>query len=390
MALQAWSDEEERLRTWDDVRKYAAGKDVSVRLRPCTHGTRVSEDRFIETEDRERIYVSDRGWAALCRALGCDRRTIQDIQSRGLATRVLNDAWNRKAESMTSRRLVVDGWTVVGVVGSRYQTYEHGRLVELIDELLESHLDRRWAKVTKGWKEIQATGQIARAIGTELRIMLPLLRHEHVTNDEGSGGTWRDVSWVGVEARNGLSGECSVGVRTTIHRLVCANGMAMPAADYKHRISHIGKESELDAKVSRMLGTATDNLDTTVGWLRVLGDRVFVAEDLVGDPESMKLVRQILGDLKGGKSWIRKLGRRRNGDHRPRVLQDMAKRMAGPLSGAVWHSPNRSSATWWDFLNIFTEAAQNSGSMEKQMRVEERAGRLAERWAGSSNGVSPS
>ena len=393
MGLRAWPDEEERLQTWENVRVYAASKDVSVRLFPCTSGMRVSEDRFIETEDRERIYVSNRGWAALCRALGCDLRTIQGIESSGLATKVLNDAWNTHAESMTSRRLVVDGWTVVGVVGRRYQTYKHGRLVDVIDELLESQGPGGWADVPKAWNEIRASGQrgqIARTIGTELRITLPLLRQEHSAKVEGPGGKGPDVSWVGVEAHNGLSGECSVGIRTIIHRLVCANGMVRPAADYKHRIRHTGGKNELDAEVTRILGTATDDLGSTIKWLEALGKRVFVAKDLVGDPESMKLVRQMLGDLKGGSYWIRKLRRRRNGDHRPRVLQDMANKMAGRLSGAVWHSPHRKSQTWWDFVNIFTEAAQNCGSLEKQLRVEDRAGRLAERYPRSSKGPSSS
>lgn len=381
MALQAVCDVEERLQTWEDVRDYATRKDVSVQWRPCTRSMRVSDDQFIKTEDGERIHLSNRGWAALCRSLACDLSTVQGIGSSGLATEVLNDAWTRNAESMMRRRIVIDGCTVVGVVGSRYQAYKHGRLVEVIDELLETHDNSNWADVGMAWEEIRARGEIARTIGTELRITLPLQRHDHSMIVEGAGGKGTDVSWVGVEARNGLSGECSVGVRALVFRMVCANGIVRPAADYKQRASHTGGPSKLDAEARRILGTATDGLNSTVVWLGILGKRVFSAESLAGDRESLRLVRQMLEDLTDGGYWSRKLIKKRNGDRLPMVLREMASGMAGPLSGAVWHSPYRSNATWWDFVNIFTEAAQNSGSLEKQSRVEERAGRLAERWA---------
>ena len=378
MALQARPDEEKRLLTWEDVRDYAASKDVSVRWCPCTRHMRVSDDEFIATEDRERIYVSDRGWAAMCRSLACDLSTVQRIASPGLATQVLNDAWDRNEESMMRRRIVVDGWTVVGVVGSRYQPYQHGRLVEVIDELLKGRVNGGWVDVGEAWKEIRARREIARTIGTELRITLPLQRHEHSSSVQGAGGSRTDASWVGVEARNGLSGECSVGIRATVFRLVCANGMVLPAADYKQRISHTGGQSKLDAEVRRILGTAGDCLASTVEWLNALGGREFSAEALAGDRESMKLLRQMLKNLKDGGYWSRQLATGRNGDRLPKVLEDMAASMAGRLSGAVWRSPYRSNATWWDFVNIFTEAAQEIVSLEKQFHVEERAGRLAE------------
>ena len=221
---------------------------------------RVSVDQFIQTEDRERIYVSHRGWAALCRSLACDPGTVQRIGSPGVATQALNDAWNRNEERMMGRRIVVDGWTVVGVVGSRYQTYTHGQLVEVTDELLKSHGNNGWAGVGEAWEKIGARREIARTIGTELRITLPLLRHERRMKVEGSGGSRNDVSRVGVEARNGLSGESSVGVRPAVLRLVCANGMVRTAVDNKQRISHTGEQSKLDAEVRRILGTATDGL----------------------------------------------------------------------------------------------------------------------------------
>ena len=390
MALQAKPDEEKWLRTWDDVRNYAEEKDKSVRWRPCTLGMRVYGDSFIKTENGERLHVSERGWAALCRSLDCGPSTVRSIGSWGLATQVLNDAWARNTERMMSHRIVIDGCTVVGVVGSRYQPYKHGRLVETIDELLKAQDNGQWAHVGSAWDQIGEKGGIARTFGTELRITLPLLRHKHSTPVRGAGGKGTDVSWVGVEARNGLSGECSVGVRTLIHRLVCANGMVRPAADNKRRISHTGGQSKLDEKVRRILGTATDDLGNTVSWLKVLGNRVFSAQDLAGDRESLKLVRQMLVDLEDGSRWSRKLVQRRKEDRLPMVLNEMATTMAGRLSGEVWRSQYRSNATWWDFLNIFTEAAQKCGSLEKQSHVEERAGRLAERWANDELGLGSS
>lgn len=62
MAQHARCNEEQRLQAWEDVRDYAAGKDLSVRWCPCTRDMRVSDNQFIETVDKERIYVSAWGW----------------------------------------------------------------------------------------------------------------------------------------------------------------------------------------------------------------------------------------------------------------------------------------------------------------------------------------
>lgn len=380
MALQAMPDEELRLRTWGDVQDHAAEKDALVQLYRCTPGMRVSDDRFIQTEDRERIYVSGRGWAALCRSLGCDLGTLERIEAPGLATKVLNDAWNRSEDRMTGHRIVVDGWTVVGVVGSRYQTYKHGQLVEVIDEFLESHGKNGWANVRGAWTEITAKREIGRTIGTELRIILPLREYKHPTRVKGLGGTGPDVSWVGVEARNGLSGDSSVGVRTTVFRLVCANGMVRAAAEHKRRVSHTGEPSKLDAEVKKIFGKALDGLDSTVKWLNTLGTSEFDAEALADDRESMRLVQRMLKDLDKG-YWSRKLTSARKDNRLPIAVEEMANRMAGRRSGGVWRSGHRSNATWWDFVNIFTEAAQGCEGLGKQLRVEEQAGYLAERLA---------
>lgn len=380
MALRSRNDEEEVLRTWRDVQKYANKKDTSVRWCPCL-GMCVDGDEFIRTQWGERLSVSQRGWTALCRSLACDLGTVQRIGPSGLATRVLNDAWVRNAMGMTKRRIVIDGSTVVGVVGNRYQPYKHGQMVAAIDRRLNMQNNGSWANVDTAWEEIRPGGGIAQAIGTELRITLPLRRHEHSTPVYGAGGKGPDVSWVGVEARNGLSGECAVGIRTQVLRLICANGLVRPTMDSKHRIRHTGEPAELDAKVQRILGTATEGLDGALAWLETLGNRVFYTSDLAGDLESLKLVRQMLVDLQNGRRWSRQLARRQKGGDLHMALEEMTRKMAGPLSGSVWRSMYRSNATWWDFVNIFTEAAQTTGSLEKQSRVEERAGRLAERWA---------
>ena len=379
MALEGVRDEEETFKTWDDVKYFARGKDLSVRMWRCTPRMRVSEDKFIQTEDRERVYVSDRGWSKLCSLLGCDFRTIQRINSPGLATKVLNDAWNRDRESMLSRRVVVDGWTVVGIVGSRYQQFGHGRLVELLETTMREKRTAAWSKAERGWNSIMDKGPIARSVGTELRINLPLQECEHRTKIAGDGGDVADVSWLGIEARNGLGGECSVSVRKTVFRMICANGLVRPAADTRHRVAHTGDEAGLDRRVRRILGTAGDDISEDQEWLEALGNKVFDTGVLAADREGIRLLRQVLDDVPGGSTWSRRLTGSKDLGRVARTLGALPVEMAGHLSGAVWHSPYRDMATWWDFVNVFTEAARQCGSLQKQLRIEERAGRLADR-----------
>ncbi|MDE0100862.1 MAG: DUF932 domain-containing protein [Bryobacterales bacterium] len=379
MALEGVRDEEETLNTWDDVKYFARGKDLSVRLWPCTPRMCVSEDKFIQTEDRERVYVSDRGWSKLCSVLGCDYRTIKRIGSPGLATKVLNDAWNQDRERMSSHRIVVDGWTVVGVVGSRYQPYGHGRLVEGIEQIVLGRRDNGWSGVGTGWREIQQRKKpIGRSVGTELRIVLPRKKHQHSTDVQGPGGKAKDVSWVGIEARNGLGGECAVSFRTTIFRLICANGLVRPAADYSRRVTHTGDQSKLHDRVRELLGVADKDVIAGVKWLDSLGNREFDARAIAADRESVALLKRVLQDIELGPTWIRRLATA-NEEDRAETLRWMANGLAGSRSGEVWRSGYRENQTLWDFVNIFTEAAQHSGSLQKQLRIEERAGRLADR-----------
>jgi len=379
MALEGVRDEEETLNTWEDVKYFARSKDLSVRLWPCTPRMCVSEDKFIQTEDRERVYVSDRGWSKLCGVLGCDYRTIKRIESPGLATKVLNDAWNQDRKKMSSRRIVVDGWTVVGIVGSRYQTYGHGRLVEVIDQMLVGRQGNGRSHLSVGWGQIQQRKKpIGRSVGTELRIVLPRQKYTHSTDVQGSGGEAKDVSWIGIEARNGLGGECAVSFRTTIFRLVCANGLVRPAADYSRRVTHTGDQSKLDDRVRELLGVADKDMVAGVKWLASLGNQVFDALAIATDRESVALLRRVLQDLERGQTWIRRLATGKKED-RAKAIHRMANGLAGSRSGEVWRSGYRENRTLWDFVNVFTEAAQHSGSLQKQLRIEERAGRLADR-----------
>ena len=279
------------------------------------------------------------------------------------------------------RRIVVDGSTVVGVVGSRYEAYPHLRLVGIVNEMLRGlGWNQELDGVARGWAATGRQTEVGLAIGTELRINLPLQEYEHPTQIEGAGGPGSDVSWVGVELRNGLSGERAVGIRTLVVRLVCANGMRMPASDRKHRIRHVGGGERLDSELKRILGTAQDNLGSAIMQLESLGNRVFDPEALYKDPESIKLVRQILEDVPNGRPWVRRIASARTNGHSGNVIDEMAHHLAGPLSGAVWRSAYRSNATWWDFVNIFTEAAHSCGSLDERLRIEERSGRLADRW----------
>lgn len=217
---------------------------------------------------------------------------------------------------------------------------------------------------------------------------MPLKRHDHQTKVRGAGGEAQDISWVGVELRNGLAGECAVTLRATIHRIVCANGMICPVADTKQRIRHVGDSNALHAKVVDQLCDATSKVSRTVEWLNTLGNKVFSAADLAADRDSMRLVRRMLDNLDRGSRWSSRLGKSHKEDRRE-LISKMVCEIADVRAGAVWHSTYRDNATWWDFLNVFTQAAQEGGSLEKQLRVEEQAGRWQTDGAVDSVDVSP-
>ena len=380
MALTLHKDEERRLATWKDVKSYAAEKDASVRWIDCSRGTRVVGDEFIQVGGSGQFSVSMSGWASLCRKLGCDHRTLQNVHSPGLATLVINDYWAHNSDRMKSHRLVVDGSTVVGIVGQRYEPYRHGDLVDSINEFVLRHDSSEGPETLEGWNKIDNSVGIARVVGTELRVTLPLIEVEHGTTVRTGDECRSDVSWVGIEARNGLSGNCAITFRVTIHRLVCGNGLIRKAGDYGYRFSHVKRKNKLASQVHETLGSMEGSLAGTVAWLKELGGREFCSKDCVSDSESMKILAKILGALGNlGSSWKNKLRRTRDEGRRAILVEDIASDMAGYRSGSVWKSPYRNNPTWWDFINIFTECAQHCGSLSRQLRVEEQVSYLAER-----------
>lgn len=390
MALTLHKDEERRLATWKDVKSYAAEKDASVRWIDCARGTRVVGDEFIQVGGSGQFSVSMSGWASLCRKLGCDLQTIQEIHSPGLSTLVLNDYWARESDHMKSHRLVVDGDTVVGIVGSKYQPFRHGRLLDFINKIVLTHANRRNPEIVQGWKKIKKKVGIARVVGTELRVTLPLKK---VVNSVGSGDEVvfeNDESWVGIEARNGLTGSCAITFRAMIHRLVCSNGLIRLAGCYVNKVSHIGHENQLEDRVMRTLEKSNDSLSDTVEWLERLGSQVFRSTECVADSPSMKILEKILDNLDdSGIRWRNRLRRTHDKDRLARLVEEMAQQMAGSRSGVVWRSKYRKNRTWWDFVNIFTERAQHGRGLRRQLRVEELVGNLADRWVPSSQPVQP-
>jgi len=64
-------------------------------------------------------------------------------------------------------------------------------------------------------------------------------------------------------------------------------------------------------------------------------------------------------------------------DYEANIIGQISKTFAGQYSSRVFNSPFRTSATMFDFINVFTEYAQ-SQPIHRRLEIEEKAGLLAD------------
>jgi hypothetical protein len=265
--------------------------------------------------------------------------------------------------------------TIIGLVSSTYVTDSNSEFFQDITRFLEALPDDQRLEFHEAY-----------GVNTELTMRFTLTK-DHGTI-QGRGGQGADRSKVGLEFRNTMVGNSSVRINYFVHRLVCANGLMVPAAGAVNRIFHSGRRDTFNQRLERSFREVLRNVGKIQDLLSTLGALDF-------DPTSLARVRAVSDSvfdiIPGSKQVIttnenlflrypadtpadeRERLRR---EHDAQIIGLIPKHFGGELSRKVFASHFRDKASLFDFVNVFTEHAKSKAPAQK-LEIEERAGALA-------------
>lgn len=332
------------------------------------------------------LHFNKPGFQALCQKLGCRQDLLERLETPSLASQVLNDLLAQRdvRQSLGNDEFVMDERTgaIIGLVSKTYVTYSNQDLLGDI----RSRIDRLP-------KDDAFHFQEAYGINTELTIRF-VSTQKHGTI-KGRGGEGEDKSNLGLEFGNSMVGSSSVRINYYIHRLICTNGLMVPAAESVSRVFHSGRKDSFQSRLDRCFESVLRGLGQLDGLLKTLGSIPFDTQLMASN---RIFTDQIFGVIPGSKQELcekeqlflrypqdasiteREQMRR---DHDARLLGLIPEHFGGPLSKGVFQAHFRNGATLFDLINVFTEHAKVLPPSRK-LEIEEKAGALAKYLANNS------
>lgn len=342
------------------------------------NGAEFVDDEYLGDGDTM-LRFNDRGIRALCRLVGFRFDQLEKLETPSLATAVMNDLLQQQdiRSKLAEMEFVVDNrsMTVIGVVSESYVSYDNHRFLQDLQQFLDS---------VKG--DEPSEFEEAYVVNTELTVRFcSTKRHGDITL---LGGRGPDRSKLGMEFHNSMVGTSSVRVNFFLHRLVCANGMMVPAGESVSRIHHSGSPETFDKRLKHRFGELLRKLDSLKEMLQTLGAMPLQAERLVTNNEINKQLFEVIPATKrticdGEKLQLvypaNATTEQRNAlriEHDTKIAQLIPQYFGREHSKGVFGSNFRNTATVFDLINVFTEYAKSEPPSQR-LEIEERSGKLA-------------
>lgn len=345
------------------------------------NGARFREDRFIG-KDEYMLQISIEGLKALCTKIGYPMIALGMVQKRGLASEILNDLLESNIDGMSGLEFVVydDAKSVdrriIGIVSKSYFGYSNSSFLSDIHGLLTSFSHNHLAGF-----------QFEEAFSVNTKTHIRFLSTHVSGSVTGKGGDGEDKTILGLEFVNSMVGDASLSINYFLQRLVCANGLILPAGrDSLARITHVGERMKFIKKVSDAFYEVSDGLNVRANYIEQLNRIDFSPRKLA----ELGLSNQIFDIIPRSKSTIianeksvlsqlysRRLSREEEIDRERMAISFIPRYYAGPLSSSVFRSGYRDNVSMFDFINLFTEYAKKTSTSEK-LSIQKRTGEFAE------------
>ena len=378
-----------KLETFADVEDWISDTQRSLSRIPVDgvleHGATFRDDEYLGEGDTL-LHFNKPGFQAICQRLGCRQEMLDRLETPSLASQILNDLLAQRVTQMalSNDEFVMDERTgaIIGLVSKTYVTYSNHDLLKDITSRI-GHLP----------KDDEFVFQEAYGINTALTLRY-VATQKHGTI-KGRGGEGEDKSKLGLEFGNSMVGNSSVRINYYIRRLICANGLMVPAAESVNRVFHSGQRDSFQRRMDRCFDGVMRGLGQMDGLLKTLGAMPF-------EPEQLAIHRtfteQIFGVIPSSKqelcdhsklflrypqdSSAAEREKMRN-EHDARLIGLIPDHFGGEHSKRVFNSHYRNGATLFDLINVFTEHAKTQPPSRK-LEIEEKAGALAKYLANNS------
>ena len=340
--------------------------------------------------DDERFGIGDTsfrfnafGFDAFCRALSVPPSLLRMLKKNGLASEVLNDRLLAlKSQGVLEKFELVcreSESKVLGVVSQTYVGYSNRALVRDIAANLgnpsrQNDLFPDFGKFA-----------LSHAYSHNTVLHLRLTSKETHGVIKGRGGKGDDVTHLGFEASNSMTGGLAVRLSHFVLRLICANGMTSPVSNKSMRVNHSGYRARFQQRLGQRLDEVARGLGKLKKMVELLGAIPFDPERLARHAD----IDLVYGILPGGElvkrmtEEVQNLDLSQYLDEEERCVQQEAaclaaipRHIGGDQTRLVFESHWRSNASMFDFVNVFTEQAKSLPPNER-VAAEARAGQLA-------------
>lgn len=349
------------------------------------HGATIRDDEYLG-DDESLFHFNQPGFQAFCQRIGCRQDFLARLETPTLPSQVLNDLLSQRdvRETLSDSEFVMDERTdtIIGLVSKTYVTYSNHDLLDDITAQINN------LPKDQNFEFLEAYG-----INTALTLRYVSIK-KHGTI-QGRGGQGEDKSKLGLEFVNSMVGNSSVRINHYLHRLICANGLMVPASESVNRVFHSGRKDSFHQRLHRCFGEVVRNLGQLQEMLQVLGAMNF-EPDLLSS--NRILTDQIFSVIPGSKQELcerEQLFLRYPQDastaqrekirqgHDARLIGLIPKHFGAEHSKRVFNSVFRDGAKVFDFINVFTEHAK-SHTPSNKLDIEEKAGALAKFIANNS------
>ena len=345
------------------------------------HGARFLDDEYLG-DDNTAFRFNQAGIRSLCSYLGIRLDTLDLLERQNLATDVLNDLLSQRAvyDKLQTQELIVDESSnvIVGIVSNSYVGYSNYQFLKDIEKLMSTNMEQA-SLLPEGSNFVFRE---AYSINTQMSLRFTIKKQFGIV--KGRCGTSEDKTELGFQLKNSMIGDSSLNINFFLYRLICSNGMTAPVGSSVNRLFHSGKINNFYSRLSKAFDEITRRVGQAGKMIENLGALQYSPELLA----RLNLSDMIFDIIPGSKSKIienysipnipKEANREENRILREtEIISHIHELYAREHSNRVFTSKWRDSATMFDFINIFTEYA-NELSPAQKIESQEKAGILAD------------
>jgi hypothetical protein len=311
------------------------------------------------------VRFNEEGLLSLIRLMKVPPSIIQKLTEKDLTSKVLNDflTHEESKDKLKNYRFVIDEKSMVvsGLVSKTYVPYSNKSFIEDALQL--------FPELTFDYSI-----QESYIINTNLYLRL-LSKDLEAGIIDGRGGSGKDISRIGVQLKNGMTGTRAIQASFFVYRLICKNGLILPSAKATGLVKHGGKKETLQDRIAKNITPVLSKVKSVPHQIETLGKIKFDAERFAGT-EGPDLLYEIIPLKYYDQLKRNELRGNKKREFDTQKIYDYIDEYKLEHSSKVFTSFWRDNQNMYDFINIFTEYAQTQ-KLKDRTKIEEKSGVLA-------------